>query len=211
MSQTCEKCGKKVGFLSELPLVLVDKKILCYKCAEPISAKISALYSIETKAEFELLKDEILKKCHEIYNNSIIEDVEKTIETIYSDTPMGHTEKITSKKKLVDTYMLTTGYDFSGYTITKYIGVVSGQVVLGTSFLSEFSAAFADFFGEQSNLFANKLETAKNAAIEKLITASADKGGNAIIGVDFDYITFHGNMIGVVANGTSVVIQEIKK
>ena len=34
------------------------------------------------------------------------------------------------------------------------------------------------------------------------------KGGNAIIGVDFDYITFHGNMIGVVANGTSVILEE---
>ena len=39
---------------------------------------------------------------------------------------------------------------------------------------------------------------------------SADKGGNAIIGVDFDYITFHGNMIGVVANGTSVIIEKVE-
>ena len=111
-------------------------------------------------------------------------------------------------KEFIENYMLTTGYDFSGYKITKYCGVISGQVVLGTGFLSEFTASFADFFGEESNKFADKLETAKNAALEKLIIKSAEKGGNAIIGVDFDYITFHGNMIGVVANGTSVVIEQ---
>ena len=42
-----------------------------------------------------------------------------------------------------------------------------------------------------------------------MILKSHELGGNAIIGVDFDYITFGNNMIGVVANGTSVVIEEI--
>ena len=36
-----------------------------------------------------------------------------------------------------------------------------------------------------------------------------DKGGNAIIGIDFDYITFSNNMIGVVANGTAVRIEKL--
>lgn len=33
-------------------------------------------------------------------------------------------------------------------------------------------------------------------------------GANAIIGVDFDYITFNNNILGVSANGTAVVIQK---
>ena len=79
---------------------------------------------------------------------------------------------------------------------------------MGTGFLSEFTASFADFFGAQSNAFADKLETAKKAAMEKMILKADALGANAIIGVDFDYITFHGNMIGVVANGTSVLIEK---
>lgn len=211
MAQICEKCGKKVGMLSNEPMELSEDRILCYTCAEPISSKLNNLHYMKTKVEFDLLKDEILEKCNELYNDTITKDIEKKIERIYGNTNIGYTEQQTAKKKFIETYMLTTGYEFSGYKITKYIGVISGQVVLGTGFLSEFTASFADFFGEESNKFAEKLETAKNAAVEKLIIKSADKGGNAIIGIDFDYITFHGNMIGVVANGTSVVIEKIEE
>lgn len=50
---------------------------------------------------------------------------------------------------------------------------------------------------------------AKKVAVEKLAIKSVQEGGNAIIGIDCDYITFANNMIGVVANGTSVVIEKI--
>lgn len=211
MAQICEQCGKKVGMLSNFPMELCEDRILCYTCAEPIDSKLNNLTFMKTKIEFDLLKSEILEKCNELYNDAITKDIENKIEEIYKNTSIGYLEEQTAKKSFLENYMLTTGYDFSGYRITKYIGIVSGQVVLGTGFLSEFTASFADFFGEESNKFAEKLEKAKNAAVEKLIIKSADKGGNAVIGVDFDYITFHGNMIGVVANGTSVIIEEIKE
>ena len=211
MALICEKCGKKVGMLSNDPMKLINDRILCYTCAEPISNKINDLYSIKTKVEFDFLKNEILEKCSELYSDIVTKDIEKKIESIYNQTDIVHTEQQTTKKIFIENYMLTTGFEFSGYKITKYIGVISGQVVLGTGFLSELTASFADFFGEESEKFANKLETAKNAAVEKLIMKSTDKGGNAIIGVDFDYITFHGNMIGVVANGTSVIIEKTEE
>ena len=53
-----------------------------------------------------------------------------------------------------------------------------------------------------------RLRKVKNA-LEKMILKSNSAGGNAIVGISFDYITFSGNMIGVVANGTSVVIEKI--
>lgn len=114
-----------------------------------------------------------------------------------------------SMKYKLKSHMLTTGYSFEGYRIVDYKGVISGQVVLGTGFLSEFSASFSDFFGMEANFFSDKLEKAKNAAKERLIEKSVLSGGNAIIGVDFDYIMFSYNMIGVIANGTSVIIEEM--
>ncbi|KAF5073003.1 putative heavy-metal-binding protein [anaerobic digester metagenome] len=72
------------------------------------------------------------------------------------------------------------------------------------------SAAFADLTGEQSNQFAKKMELAKDKALEKLIINSIAKGGNALIGVDFDFVNFTNNMIGVSANGTSVIVDIIK-
>lgn len=114
-----------------------------------------------------------------------------------------------SIKYKMELHMLTTGYNFDKYEIVDYKGVISGQVVLGTGFLSEFTASFSDFFGVKANLFSNKLEKAKDAAMERLIEKSLSIGGNAIIGVDFDYIMFQCNMIGVVANGTSVIVEKI--
>ena len=52
---------------------------------------------------------------------------------------------------------------------------------------------------------------AKNAAKRRLVEQSVLAGGNAIIGVDFDYITFAGNMLGVSANGTSVTIEKMEE
>lgn len=110
----------------------------------------------------------------------------------------------------INSHMRTTGYNFEGHEIVSYRGIVSGQVVLGTGFLSEFTASFSDFFGVKSNRFAEKLENAKNAAMGRMIRKSVELGGNAVIGVDFDYIMFENNMVGVIANGTSVIVEEIR-
>lgn len=107
------------------------------------------------------------------------------------------------------THMVTTGFQFEGYEIVSYLGIVAGEVVLGTGFLSEFTSSFADFFGVQSGIFEEKLETARHAAMDKLIKKSAALGGNAVIGIDIDYNIFSNNVIGVIANGTSVVIRKI--
>lgn len=110
---------------------------------------------------------------------------------------------------LVDDVLISSGYDFEGYKIQKYLGFLSGETALGTGFLSEYTASFSDFFGIESNSFSNKLRQAKSASIRKLKQLVHDIGGNAIIGVDIDYHTFTGNMIGVIASGTAVIVEKI--
>lgn len=114
-------------------------------------------------------------------------------------------------KEAVKEFKLTTGYNFEGYKISEYKGIVSGEVVLGTGFLSEFSVSVSDTFGVQSNVFAEKMMLAKQAAQKNLIKNAMLTGANALIGVDFDYITFSNNILGVSANGTAVVIEKIEE
>lgn len=207
MAQICINCGQKIGAFDNEPLVLSKNRVLCCNCYGGLKVKLKKLYYVDTIEEFSLLKKEILDECNARFNNEITKDVEDAIKHIYNHPSLSEL-KNTVQKSLLKDFMLTTGYEFSGYHIVKYNGIVSGQVVLGTGFLSEFSASFSDFFGSESYKFADKLEAAKNAAIERMVEKSVDEGGNALIGVDFDYITFHGNMIGVVANGTSVIIEK---
>lgn len=178
MEQSCDYCGGKTAVL------FTNEELECISKYE--------------------LDDMIctLREKYKIDNEDYNEDLWKNRE--YKEKA----SKLASENINAKSHMLTTGFSFEGYTIKMYKGVTSGQVVLGTGFLSEFTAEFADFFGVGSNKFADKLESAKNAAIQRLINKSVSLGGNAIIGLDFDYIVFANNMIGVVANGTSVIIEK---
>lgn len=112
------------------------------------------------------------------------------------------------EKKPYDDHMLTTGYNFEGYRIERYIAVVTGSYVLGTGFRAGFSAMVADFSGTSCDEFAETLENAKDEAVKKMVKKSVSLGGNAVIGIDFDYMQLAG-MIGVIANGTSVSIKPL--
>lgn len=104
--------------------------------------------------------------------------------------------------------MITSGFNFEGYKITKYIGFYSGECALGTGFLSSLDAGIADFFGSNSSIYEEKLSKAKSMAITELKKLAVEHGANAIIGVDVDYTTFSADVMGVIANGTAVRIEE---
>lgn len=105
-------------------------------------------------------------------------------------------------------HMLTTGFSFEGYHINKYLGIVTGETIMGTGYFSDLSASISDFFGVEASEYSEKLRTAKQVVLNSMIKNSTDLGGNAIIGVSYELMTFSGNMIGVSVTGTSVNIEE---
>lgn len=102
----------------------------------------------------------------------------------------------------------TTGYNFDGYRIVKYLKVVSSEVVLGTGLFSSIGSSVADFTGKRSGAYERKLEEGKESVIYNLEKETTSLGGNAIIGIDIDYTNFVGDVIGVVATGTAVIIEK---
>lgn len=75
----------------------------------------------------------------------------------------------------------------AGYEVIEQFDVISAEVVLGTGFMSEWGAAFADFFGDRATLMEGELETAKKAAIAKLKGKALLLNANAVLSVDIDY------------------------
>lgn len=112
-------------------------------------------------------------------------------------------------KPEINMHKLTTGYNFEGYRIANYIGLVSGEVVFGTGFLADFKAGVSDFVGAESKTYSNKLKSAKRIALNEMIIDSIKRGGNAVIGISYEYVVFSGNMIGVSVNGTSVKLETV--
>ncbi len=105
-------------------------------------------------------------------------------------------------------HMLTTGFSFEGYSITEYLGIVTGEIVVGTGYFSDIGASISDFFGAESPEYSEKLRVAKQAVLNIMIKNSTDLGGNAIIGISYELMTFSGNMMGVSVTGTSVKVNK---
>lgn len=108
-------------------------------------------------------------------------------------------------------FLSTTGSNFEGFTINKYIGIYTGEVVLGTGFFSEFSAAVNDLFGLESRTMSGKVEQVQKTAITKLIDNCIFAGANAVIGVDVEIMSIGNNMVVASASGTAVIIEKATK
>lgn len=219
MAKVCVMCGKKLGFMQDTMWLSQNNndEVICMECHSILhdlryskdvqsieQAKKAMIPFFSSNEVSQNVKDILRRDVENAYERikKIREEIHKT-----QELEVVHEEN----RKFVETGLITTGFNFEGYEIVKYCGLVSGEIVLGTGFLSEFSASVSDFFGSFSNKFANKMGEAKLAATSQLIANAVAKGGNAVIGVDFDYITFGNNMIGVSANGTAVVVKKIEE
>jgi uncharacterized protein YbjQ (UPF0145 family) len=115
-------------------------------------------------------------------------------------------EKERQRRELAKSVVVSTTPRLEGWAITEYLGIESVEFVIGTGPMSELISDFQDLFDARSSPFEKRLQTAKQSAFETLKYRAAQKGGNAVVGVDLDYIDFTGNRIGLIVNGTVVRI-----
>ncbi len=112
------------------------------------------------------------------------------------------------ERKRFEELIVTASPGVEGYLVTKYIDLVSAEVVVGTGIFSEFSASFFDFFGGRIGAFEKKFAQAKEAALTKLRWAAIAQGANAVICAKLDYENVGDrNLLMVVASGTAVLVE----
>lgn len=128
-----------------------------------------------------------------------------------------HLEALENENKIreMSKMLITSGFNFDGYKIVKYSGYISGDDAMTVSRGSSFTDG-----GVRDKLMASLVEIRRNA-LRELKEAAYDLGCNAVIGVDFDYITLDpqtANLSGgttyqpyvfcVTANGNAVIIEK---
>lgn len=167
-----------------------------------------------TELTDEMIEANMCWECGKILDESLLD--KETLENIHNQAKQNKSEQylesdtLDSKmEELIKKHMVTTGYNFEGYFIKKYISVVQSEVVLGTGFLSEFSASVSDVFGMASATMEGKLSEAKYRAQRQLIKRSIKTGGNALIGISISVTTLRNNMLVISAMGTSVMADKI--
>jgi uncharacterized protein YbjQ (UPF0145 family) len=107
--------------------------------------------------------------------------------------------------------LVVTTPSIEGRRITRYLGLVSGDAILGANIFKDFFAGIRDIVGGRSAAYEQELRKAKGIALEEMQAEAAQMGGNAVIGVDLDYETVQvgsgGGMLMVSASGTAVVVE----
>ena len=102
----------------------------------------------------------------------------------------------------------TTTNSVEGHPVREYLGIVTGEVIVGANLFRDLFASITDIVGGRSGKYEDVLSRARKEAIGEMEAEAARLGGNAVIGVDLDYEVLgqNGSMLMVSASGTAVVI-----
>lgn len=104
--------------------------------------------------------------------------------------------------------LLTTTNTLEGHKIKQYLGIVSGETIIGANIVRDFMASITDVIGGRSTAYEKALVEAKEIALQEMQDQAAELGATAIIGVDLDFETVgQGGMLMVSASGTAVVTE----
>lgn len=108
--------------------------------------------------------------------------------------------------------LVLTTPNIEGKRIKEYLGLVTGEAILGANIFRDLFAGIRDIVGGRSGAYEEELRKAKQIAIREMAEEASARGANAILAVDLDYETITGSggggMLMVSASGTAVRYEE---
>ena len=101
---------------------------------------------------------------------------------------------------------VTTTATVEGRPVKDYLGIVTGEVIVGANLFRDLFASITDIVGGRSGKYEDVLARARKEALAEMEEAARNLGGNGVIGVDIDYEVLgqNGSMLMVSASGTAV-------
>ena len=101
---------------------------------------------------------------------------------------------------------LTTTPGIDGKTISNYLGIVTGEAIVGANIFRDLFANIRDIVGGCSAAYEQELARARTIALDELKMAAQQLGADAVVGVDLDYEVLGANngMLMVSVSGTAV-------
>lgn len=103
----------------------------------------------------------------------------------------------------------STTSTLEGYHIENYLGIVSGETIIGANIFKDFFASITDIVGGRSSAYEQVLREAKSTAMAEMEMQARQLGANAVLGIDLDYETIREGMLMVTVSGTAVKAQKL--
>jgi uncharacterized protein YbjQ (UPF0145 family) len=102
--------------------------------------------------------------------------------------------------------LMTTTAAVEGHAVREYLGIVTGEVIVGANIFKDLFAGIRDIVGGRSGAYESSLRDARKIALDELADEARALGADAVIGVDLDYEVLgqQGSMLMVSASGTAV-------
>lgn len=106
--------------------------------------------------------------------------------------------------------IITTTPQIEGKKIVTYLGLVSGEAIMGADIFKDLFAGIRNIVGGRAAAYEQELRRAKDIAVQEMAENAKGLGANAVVGVDLDYETLGqgGTMLMVSASGTAVKCEE---
>ena len=102
--------------------------------------------------------------------------------------------------------IVTTTNTLEGHNVIEYLGIVTGETIIGANIIKDVFASIRDVVGGRSDSYERVLREARESALNEMKHHAQQNGATVVIGVDLDYETLgsNGGMIMVTASGTAV-------
>jgi uncharacterized protein YbjQ (UPF0145 family) len=100
----------------------------------------------------------------------------------------------------------TTTHSIEGKNVQQYLGIVTGETIVGANVFKDLFAGIRDIVGGRSAAYEKELARARQMALQEMEAEAAHRGADAVIGVDLDYevLGVNNGMLMVTASGTAV-------
>ena len=109
--------------------------------------------------------------------------------------------------KSIDHAMVTTGFEFSNFRVTRSIGIARGIIVRSRSIVGNIGAGIQTLFGGNITLYTQLCEQSREHAFDLMLKHAAEMGGNAVIGMRYDATEIAAGVTEVLAYGTAVIVE----
>jgi uncharacterized protein YbjQ (UPF0145 family) len=107
-----------------------------------------------------------------------------------------------------DPMILTTTPGIDGKAIGTYLGIVTGEAIVGANIFRDLFANIRDIVGGRSAAYEQELARARTIALDELKNSAQQLGAHAVVGIDLDYEVLGTNngMLMVSVSGTAVTL-----
>ncbi len=100
----------------------------------------------------------------------------------------------------------TTTNTVEGRPVREYLGIVTGETIIGANIFKDLFAGIRDIVGGRSGTYERVIQEARATALREMSEKARAMGADAVVGVDLDFETVGtgGSMLMVIATGTAV-------